>query len=437
MHGFLGISPEEYDKASRLTGEILTQTQNTLRMYLRFLDGALNRLGTAIHAEIVYATDGQTLYYEPIHLLQRYRKEPDVITRDYLHVLLHCLLRHPFLHHRLERQWWDLACDITVEAVICALGLEALTTERQYRQQAVLEDLQRQVKHLTAEKLYRYFLDNPPANQNDLRLLFRADDHGLWYHEDGFEPGLGGHSQAEREWENLSRHVQGDMETFSRHRGTQAGALLQNLAAVNRERYDYASFLCKFASRSEVMKLDMDEFDYIFYTYGLKLYDRIPLIEPLEYKDIKQIREFVIAIDTSGSVRGDLVQAFVQKTYNILKSSESFASKINLHIIQCDQEIQEDVKITTQEEFDAFLNSMTLKGFGGTDFRPVFSYVEQLRQSHEFPNLKGLLYFTDGLGLYPEQKPDFDTVFVFLDEDYSDPDVPPWAMKLILRPEDI
>lgn len=438
MHGFLGISPEEYAKASRLAGEVLTQAQNTLRLHLRFLDSALNRLDTAVHAEIVCATDGQTLYYEPLHLLQRYRKEPDVITRDYLHVLLHCLLRHPFLHERLQRQWWDLACDIAVEGIISALGLEALSAERQRQQQAVLEELQKKVNYLTAEKLYQHFLEHPPANQNDLRVLFRADDHGLWYHENGFAPGYASRGgQAEREWEDISRHTQADLETFSRQRGEQSAYLLQNLTAINRERYDYAEFLRKFAARAEVMKLDPEEFDYIFYTYGLQLYDKIPLIEPLEYRDIKQIREFVIAIDTSGSVKGELVQAFVQKTYNILKSSESFASKINLRIIQCDLEIREDVRITTQAEFDRYLQTMTLKGFGGTDFRPVFAHVDKLCRDGEFANLKGLVYFTDGLGIYPEKKPDFDTVFVFLNEDYSNPDVPPWAMKLILEPEAI
>lgn len=61
------------------------------------------------------------------------------------------------------------------------------------------------------------------------------------------------------------------------------------------------------------MKLNDDEFDYIFYTYGMNLYGNIPLIEPLEYKDVKQIKEFVIAIDTSGSTSGALVQTFVKK----------------------------------------------------------------------------------------------------------------------------
>ena len=96
-------------------------------------------------------------------------------------------------------------------------------------------------------------------------------------------------------------------------RGTEAGLLTQNLREVNRERYDYTEFLKKFAVRAEMMKINPDEFDYNFYTYGLELYENMPLIEPLEYKEVKRIREFVVAIDTSGSTSGDLVQTFVQK----------------------------------------------------------------------------------------------------------------------------
>ena len=163
----------------------------------------------------------------------------------------------------------------------------------------------------------------------------------------------------------------------------------------------------------------------------------MPLVEPLEYKDVKRIREFVIAIDTSGSVAVDTVQKFIQKTYNILKSTESFFSKINLHIIQCDSTIQEDAKITSQEEFDSYLKTMKIHGLGGTDFRPVFSYVDWLREKKEFINLKGLIYFTDGYGSFPAKKPDYESAFVFLDDEPNNYNVPPWAIKLVLRREEI
>ena len=69
-----------------------------------------------------------------------------------------------------------------------------------------------------------------------------------------------------------------------------------------------------------------------------------------------------------------------------------------------------------------------LTGFGSTDFRPVFAYVETLQERQEFDQLKGLLYFTDGYGIYPEHMPEYDVAFVFLHEDDNAPKVPPWAV---------
>ena len=71
-----------------------------------------------------------------------------------------------------------------------------------------------------------------------------------------------------------------------------------------------------------------------------------------------------------------------------------------------------------------------LYGEGGTDFRPAFEYVDGLIRKGEFMNLKGLLYFTDGYGIYPGKMPSYRSAFVFLEKDYRDVDVPPWAIKL-------
>jgi len=239
-------------------------------------------------------------------------------------------------------------------------------------------------------------------------------------------------------WERITRRAQVDIETTSRQHGNQKGGLQQNLNQINREKYNYASFLQRFSVLGEVMQINDDEFDPIFYTYGLRLYHNLPLIEPLEYKEVKRVKEFVIAIDTSGSVQGKVVQAFIQKTYNLLKQTENFFTRINIHIIQCDTAIQQDIKLTTTEEMEQYIKTMTLHGFGGTDFRPVFDYVDKLIVEHEFENLRGLIYFTDGYGVYPTRKPAYDTAFVFLDEDYLEtPTVPTWAIKLILSSDDV
>lgn len=248
---------------------------------------------------------------------------------------------------------------------------------------------------------------------------------------------IGNRAEQEEIWKQISERMQIDLETFSKGIGRNTDNLIQNLHEVNREKYDYTAFLKKFAVRDEVMRISDDEFDYIYYTYGLRMYGRMPLIEPLEYKEAKRIREFVIAIDTSGSVMGSQVEAFVTKTYNILASTESFFSKINLHIIQCDTQIKEHVKITTKEEFDDYIDNMKIIGAGGTDFRPVFEAVDNMIENKEFRNLKGLIYFTDGYGIFPSKKPDFNTAFVFVNDDYERPRVPAWAIKLVLPREDL
>ena len=80
---------------------------------------------------------------------------------------------------------------------------------------------------------------------------------------------------------------------------------------------------------------------------------------------------------------------------------------------------------------------MKILGLGGTDFRPVFRYVNQLKKDKELTNLKGLIYFTDGDGVFPNKKPDYDVAFVFVDDDFNNTSVPAWAIKLVLQKDEI
>ena len=435
---------ERNEKLNKLAKDVLILSRNTLLVNLRFLDRALSNLVLYPIENQGLMTDGRHLLYHPKTIAEHYKLAREIPVRNYLHIVMHCVFRHMYMNPALDRTYWDLACDIAVENVITGLGLKATAVAREKQQEKYINELKKNLKYVTAEKIYSYLMENLPDKRKiaELRGLFYADNHEIWYMtENEIERQFGIGSKAKiadaGEWQEISQRMQMDIEAFGKKQGYNPGTLTQNLSAVNREKYDYTAFLKKFAVMGEMMKINDDEFDYIFYTYGLQLYEKMPLIEPLEYKDVKAIKEFVIAIDTSGSTSGELVQKFVQKTYNILKSTESFFTKINLHIIQCDADIQEDVKITTQEEFDEYLKNMKIHGLGGTDFRPVFEYVGNLRQNKEFSNLKGLIYFTDGYGTFPQKKPDYDAAFVFIDDEYNSPDVPPWAIKLVLQKDEI
>lgn len=413
-----------------LAGEVMRLAHDGILINMRFLDVALSKLKTVCREQTgAHLFDGSTLYYDPAHLLLQYQTAPHYVARLYLHTLLHCIFYHGRTTDKMNRVYWDLATDIAVEHTIVDMGLHLTELPSDDLLQNRLALLRKQAGGLTAEKLYRHFRIEEPSEKavQEWHRLCHYDEHIYWDRREELEL-----SQAE--WRRISERIKADLKSFSRDRNN-AESIEQNLKEATRERYDYTDFLRKFMVMGETVQVNDDEFDYIYYTYGLQTYGNLPLVEPLEYKDSNKIRDFVIALDTSASCRGEIVQAFLQKTYNILQNGENFFTKINVHILQCDSEVRQDTKITGREAFDDFLAHGKLTGFGSTDFRPVFDYVEKLREKQEFDNLKGLLYFTDGYGIYPERMPDYDVAFVFLHEDENAPKVPPWAIRIVLDEE--
>lgn len=416
----------------KLAEEIMRLAHDGILVNMRFLDVALSKFKVECREQTgAHLFDGAKLYYDPVLLLGQYKTAQGYAARLYLHTLLHCIFYHSFETDKMNRQYWDMATDIAVEHTILDMNLHLTALPFDDMLRSRLEILEKQAGGLTAEKLYRHFRIEEPSEKakKEWYKLCHYDEHIYWDRREELEL-----SQAE--WRKVSERIRADLKSFSKDKNN-AESVEQNLKEAMRERYDYTDFLKKFMVMGESIRVNDDEFDYIYYTYGLHTYGNMPLVEPLEYKDSNKIKDFVIALDTSASCRGKVVQAFLQKTYNIMQEGENFFHKINVHIIQCDNEVRQDTKITKREQFDDFMEKGKLTGFGSTDFRPVFEYVEKLREEQEFDNLKGLLYFTDGYGIYPEQMPDYDVAFVFLHEDDNAPKVPPWAIKLVLDEEEL
>lgn len=434
---------EKENEKGLLAQKIWSLSRDRLLMNLRFLDVALSSLRFQARPGIDHVfCDANTpkyavIYYDPAHIIRLYRKNPANVTRLYLHILLHCIFSHSYRYDRVEQELWDLAVDMAVEQVALNMNISGLETARDAERRAALAQWKERAGTLTAERIYRKLREDRLGVSELLELgnLFRRDVHEGWGPAETLEI-------TEAQWKKISERIKAELKSFSEDKTDDMSrdkSILQNLEEATKEHYDYGDFLRKFSVSGEDIQINDDEFDYVYYTYGLSLYGNLPLVEPLEYKDVNKIKEFVVALDTSGSCRGEVVQAFLNKTYSILKSSENFFRKVNIHIIQCDSEVRRDTKITNDDEFETFMREGQLEGFGATDFRPVFAYVDKAIESGEFENLKGLIYFTDGFGVFPEHKPsyNYDTAFVFLEDDFEKPAVPPWAIKLVLPVEDI
>lgn len=433
------MSIEISQKFESVGREILTVSRNELYLNMRFLDFSLSSLTYIMNTNTFgLGTDGFSLYFDPRYLVDLYRIDRIRINRAYLHNVFHCIFRHLLKQGKREKRLWDLACDIAVEHLMDGLNHRSIRFPRSAFRTNCYGSLEKKLKVLTAEKIYKLFTEEalPEYQIRKLEAEFRIDDHSFWPRppENENQPNEMMQQLNDR-WQEISEKMQTELETFSKEASNGESGLADELAVENRERYDYQAFLRKFAVLKEEMQVDMDSFDYVFYHYGLSLYGNMPLIEPQEFKEVHKIEEFVIVIDTSMSCSGELVKTFLEQTYHVLAENESFFRKVHIRILQCDEKVQSDVKVTNQEELKSYMEHFQIIGNGGTDFRPAFEYVQQLLERREFHYLKGMLYFTDGYGIFPKKKPPFETAFVFMEEDYTDVQVPPWAMKLIIEKE--
>lgn len=414
--------------------EILQASRNELYMNLPYLDVVLCGLDfqPAGGMTLSMATDGRTLYFDGSFLAERYMRGRVVCNRAYLHTLLHCMLRHLAKKKGNLSELWDLACDIVVESILDDLHYPCLEGGYSPAKQKVYGEMRAAMPVLTAEAVYRHLLrqDLDPYQVARMQRTFLVDDHGLWDmpqndNDDQSE-------QQDEEWKDRSEKTRTAMETVLAGQATGGEAVLEQIKVAVRDDVDYRAFLRRFAVPREVMAVDGDAFDYTYYTYGLRIFGNMPLVEYPETKEEKRIEDFVIAIDTSMSTNGELVRQFLACTYAILRSTETFTRKVNIYIIQCDDQVRKETAIHDLEDLRKYMETFDLVGGSATDFRPVFQRVHELQASGAFTSLRGLIYFTDGMGIYPQKRPPYDTAFVLLEEPPMLFKMPPWAIKLVL-----
>ena len=237
--------------------------------------------------------------------------------------------------------------------------------------------------------------------------------------------------RLDKDWEDIGKRTE---EELKEGKDKAEGDKLSWFLHLEHKNYTpFQDFLRKFSVDREELKTDPESFDYGYYYFGLSQYGNMPLIEENEYREKRKIPELVIAIDTSYSTKGEMVKRFLEETLAILQNKEAFFSKCRVHIVECDDRIRKDILVENAEEMEHYRQRFEVSGGYGTDFRPVFHYIEDLRKKGELKELKALLYFTDGRGRYPKYAPGYTAAFVFpKGEDIDDENAPFWAMKLYI-----
>lgn len=422
-------------RIEEVAGEIVDAAFGQILMNAGFMQHAVGELECRpVSGSASIYCDGRCIYYDPALMIRRFKTDSNHAVRALMHTMLHYVFHHNDDYDKKNAGLWDLACDIAVENIILNMGSAVFNLRDDAERRIKLGILKDRAGNLHAQSLYRLFKVEEPSDREseDLVRLFKRDDHAVW----GTAEKDDSIQITEEMWKRISERIKADVKSFSGDKGDSEDLKAALDAATNR-RVDYGDFLKRFMVTEETIRSSEDEFDYIYYTYGLSRYGNMPLVEPLEYTDDSRIREFCIAIDTSASCSGDTVKAFLERTVGILSDVKSFFHDINVHIIQCDNAVRSDTVIESLDELPDFIENVYISGAGSTDFRPVFEYIDDLRSKGVFCNLRGLLYFTDGYGIYPPNMPDYDTAFIFLNDDNLIPEVPDWAIRVVLDEEQL
>ena len=409
---------------NEMSVKIINYIKSEIYLDLPYLNLALQALIPAPKEEIqTFATDGNYLFFSCQKLIELFKKNTYFLDRAYLHSILHCIFSHLWIAGERDRIIWGISCDIAVEYVIDNMNKNCTRRALTYTRQQTYEYL-KGLRGISAANIYNWLEEKEETELGKLFNEFYTDDHSFWPVEEKGKAQMA--NETQNKWNKISR--QSSMEQ-KRHgdEESEGSNLFAAQIKAGRSQRTYKEFLKKFSVLREELHADPDEFDLGYYTYGLSTYKNMPLIENVETRENKKINEFIIVVDTSYSTSGELIKKFLNETFTILTESDCFFDKSKIRIIQCDDKVQMDETVSTQEEIERLMHRFTVLGGGGTDFRPVFTYVNELLDTGELKEISGLLYFTDGKGIYPKKRPSYKTAFIFLDE-YEENLIPPWAM---------
>lgn len=110
---------------------------------------------------------------------------------------------------------------------------------------------------------------------------------------------------------------------------------------------------------------------------------------------IQRLQRLLVAVDTSGSIDQEMLELFFTEIHAAWKAGAS------VHVVECDAEIQRDYPYTGKPP-------QKVAGGGGTEFEPVFQWMQNRRK------FDGCLYLTDGCGPTPATRPSCKLLWVLV-----------------------
>lgn len=353
---------------------LLTKAKSQLTSKYPYFGMLASRLKHEAKEEIrSYASNGVRFLYNPSFV-------ENCSVEELSFVLTNCVMHHILAHQqrKLKRKGflWQLATDFAINNLLFKNGIKIPNGA----------NFDKKYKNMYAEEIYE-------------ALKKERIEAGL----DAFE-----------ESENEKNQEEQEQNKFSKVRNIE-----ENLDERDEEQWEYAQALAKeVATRKSLMplgferlakKVEAKNIDWKFELYNAinrhmrNNYAFMPPNKKHLYRGFalpsltSDTLSLIVAIDTSGSIQEEILGAFVEEFKTIMQNFPA----VNIELLIADAKIQGVYSFKNAQDID-----FALRGGGGTDYRPVFDYIDA-----NFPMSSMLLYFTDGDGIFPRIPPSYEVLW--------------------------
>lgn len=366
------------------------------------------------------ATDARKFYYNRDYITEL---RPNEMQFMLAHEALHCGLLHFARRQHRVRHRWDLACDYAINPLLVADGLtpppdammmrefEGMTAEEIYPcidENDASETLDQHLYDGDSSGQTEDGEENESARHREKQMQDRAsgdsqsaDSEGMTSSESapasGEGDGQGGLASqppplTEQEKQQLSVQWQQRLAGAAQQAlqaGKLGGEMARMVDLMLQPQLPWRMLLARFVSQRA-------REDYSYTRPSSRRGD--PAVFPsLRSSELN----VAVALDTSGSVSDEEITEFIAEV-NAIKGY----LRARITLLLCDAALASNAP-KVFEYWEDFSMSVELTGGGGTDFRPVFEYLERQDMPPDV-----LLYFTDGKGAFPPLAPPWTTLWL-------------------------
>ncbi len=389
------------------------------------------------------ATDARKFYYNAEYIEQLSIEETQFMLA---HEALHCALSHFARRQHRTQHRWDLACDFAINPLLVDDGLKPPPNAL----------LMAEYKGLTAEEIYplidddddsetldRHAYDRDPQSQtqdsgrreHDLQAADRDPQDPQPSPKNREQGGPSPRSRGGGETEATPRAQTdsearsgatpepeplspGERETLSiqwqqrmagaaqqaMQAGKLSGALARMIEHLLQPQLPWRMLLARYMTA-----LARDDYTYMRPSRREGAY----ILPSLRSTQI----DVVVAVDTSGSIKKREIAEFLSEI-DAIKGQ----MRARITLLACDSELAEGSPWVF-EPWEEFKLPATITGGGGTDFRPVYHWIDRHGVRPEL-----LVYFTDAEGPCPEQEPAYPVIWLVKGKEKV-----PWGQRIQLN----